>query len=35
MLSDSDEIRAQRVMMAMLKMTKIDIELLKQAHNNA
>ena len=35
LLCDPDETRAQRVMMAMLQMKKIDIGLLRQAHNNA
>lgn len=35
LLSDPDEIRAQRVMKAMLQMTKIDIGLLRQAYDNA
>jgi predicted 3-demethylubiquinone-9 3-methyltransferase (glyoxalase superfamily) len=35
LLSDPDEKKAQRVMMAMLKMKKIDIELLKQARDSA
>lgn len=35
MLNDPDSSRTQRVMMAMLQMTKIDIEGLQQAHRNA
>jgi predicted 3-demethylubiquinone-9 3-methyltransferase (glyoxalase superfamily) len=35
MLNDPDSNRAQRVMMAMLQMTKIDIERLQQAHRTA
>jgi predicted 3-demethylubiquinone-9 3-methyltransferase (glyoxalase superfamily) len=35
MLNDPDSNRAQRVMMAMLQMTKIDIEGLQQAHRTA
>jgi predicted 3-demethylubiquinone-9 3-methyltransferase (glyoxalase superfamily) len=34
LLCDPDEIKAQRVMMAMLQMKKIDIKLLNQAYNN-
>jgi predicted 3-demethylubiquinone-9 3-methyltransferase (glyoxalase superfamily) len=35
MLTDPDETRAQRVMMAMLQMKKIDIAILKKAYDNA
>ena len=35
MLTDPDETRAQRVMMAMLQMKKIDIALLKKAYDSA
>jgi predicted 3-demethylubiquinone-9 3-methyltransferase (glyoxalase superfamily) len=35
MLTAPDESKAQRVMMAMLQMKKIDIELLKRAYDNA
>ncbi len=34
MLSDLDEEKADRVMQAMIKMTKIDVEELKKAYNN-
>lgn len=34
LLNDPDSGKAQRVMMAMLQMTKIDIEELRQAHRN-
>jgi predicted 3-demethylubiquinone-9 3-methyltransferase (glyoxalase superfamily) len=35
MLSDPDPARSQRVMEAMLKMTKIEIPVLKQAYEGA
>jgi predicted 3-demethylubiquinone-9 3-methyltransferase (glyoxalase superfamily) len=35
MLGDTDALRAQRTMMAMLQMKKIDISLLERAHKNA
>ena len=35
LLCDQDETRAQRVMMAMLQMKKIDIGLLQQAYDHA